>query len=76
MEVSDRFEDLVSIMDRLRGPDGCPWDHEQDYLSLRGYLLEECYEVAQALDRGEADELCEELGDLLFQIVFLSRIAI
>jgi MazG family protein len=70
-----RFEELVAIMDRLRGPDGCPWDREQDYGTLRGYLLEECYEVAEALDRGDPGALCEELGDLLFQIVFLARIA-
>ena len=61
-------------MDRLRGPDGCPWDREQSYATLRGYLLEEAYEVAQALDDGDESALCEELGDLLFQIVFLSRI--
>jgi MazG family protein len=70
-----RLQKLVEIMDRLRGPDGCPWDREQDYESLRGYLLEECYEVAQALDRGDREGLREELGDLLFQIVFLSRLA-
>lgn len=75
LEDLRRFESLVALMDRLRGPDGCPWDHEQTYASLRGYLLEECYEVAEALDGGRPDELCEELGDLLFQIVFLSRIA-
>lgn len=69
------FAELVTIMDRLRGPDGCPWDREQDYGTLRGYLLEEAFEVAEALDRGDAKEICEELGDLLFQIVFLSRIA-
>jgi len=71
----DGFQGLVAIMDRLRGADGCPWDREQDYGTLRGYLLEECYEVAESLDRDDASSLCEELGDLLFQIVFLSRIA-
>jgi MazG family protein len=74
MAVSDTFEGLLQIMDQLRGPDGCPWDREQDYASLRGYLLEEVYEVAQALDDKDEQALCEELGDLLFQIVFLSRI--
>ena len=69
------FEFLVRLMDRLRSPDGCPWDREQDYASLRGYLLEECYEVVQALDDLDEDALGEELGDLLFQIVFLARIA-
>jgi ATP diphosphatase len=71
----DRLEALVAILARLRGPQGCPWDHEQDYASLRRYLLEECYEVAEAIDRREPGALREELGDLLFQIVFLSRLA-
>jgi MazG family protein len=70
-----QFETLVRIMDRLRGPDGCPWDHEQTYESLRSYLIEECYEVADAIDRDDPEDLCEELGDLLFQIVFLARLA-
>lgn len=69
------FEDLLAIMDRLRDPGGCPWDREQTYATLRGYLLEECYEVVDALDRGDPGDLREELGDLLFQIVFLSRLA-
>ncbi len=72
---TDTFEDLVAIMDRLRDPGGCPWDREQTYGSLRGYLLEECYEVVDALDREEPGSLREELGDLLFQIVFLARLA-
>jgi MazG family protein len=75
MQPLDRLEALVAIMDRLRGPEGCPWDREQNYESLRRYLLEECYEVAEALDRESASALKEELGDLLFQIVFLSRLA-
>jgi MazG family protein len=75
MTESESFEGLVAIMDRLRGPDGCPWDREQTWKSLRRFLLEECYEVADALDRADPDELREELGDLLFQIVFLSRLA-
>ena len=70
----DGFARLVAIMDRLRGPDGCPWDHKQTYESLRRYLLEECYEVVDAIDRGNLDDLREELGDLLLQIVFLSRL--
>jgi ATP diphosphatase len=69
------LEALVAIMDRLRDPGGCPWDRAQDYASLRRYLLEECYEVAEALDHGSAAALKEELGDLLFQIVFLCRLA-
>jgi MazG family protein len=71
----ERFDKLAEIMDRLREPQGCPWDREQSYETLRSYLLEECYEVADAIDRQDHAALCEELGDLLFQIVFLSRIA-
>jgi len=69
------FEDLVRLMDRLREPGGCPWDQQQTYSTLRGFLLEECYEVADALDRKEPQALLEELGDLLFQVVFLARLA-
>jgi tetrapyrrole methylase family protein/MazG family protein len=75
MDDLSPFKKLVAIMDRLRSPDGCPWDREQGYESLRGYLIEECYEVAEALDRGDVEGLREELGDLLFQIVFLTRLA-
>lgn len=69
------FEELVAIMNRLRDPGGCPWDREQTYATLRGYLIEECYEVVDALDRSDLPALCEELGDLLFQVVFLARLA-
>ncbi|MCP3979977.1 MAG: nucleoside triphosphate pyrophosphohydrolase [bacterium] len=75
MDHLDGLDGLVAIMDRLREPGGCPWDREQTYETLRGYLIEECYEVAEALDHDDPVELCEELGDLLFQIVFLSRLA-
>jgi tetrapyrrole methylase family protein / MazG family protein len=75
MDRTGRFEDLVDLMDRLRGPDGCPWDREQTYATLRGYVLEECYEVVEAIDRDQRDGLREELGDLLFQVVFLARLA-
>jgi MazG family protein len=66
---------LRAIMDRLRGPDGCPWDREQTLASLRTYLVEEVYEVIEAIERGSPTDLREELGDLLFQIVFQCRIA-
>lgn len=75
MSEIERFEGLVEIMNRLREPGGCPWDREQTYETLRSYLIEECYEVAEALDRGDPAALKEELGDLLFQIVFLARLA-
>jgi len=74
MEHVDRFETLVGILDRLREPGGCPWDREQSWDSLRGYLIEECYEAVDALDRRDGPGLCEELGDLLLQIVFLARL--
>ncbi|HEU4614910.1 MAG TPA: nucleoside triphosphate pyrophosphohydrolase [Kofleriaceae bacterium] len=61
---------LVEIMDRLLAPDGCPWDREQTLESLRPYLVEETYEVLDALSRDNAADHCEELGDLLMQIVF------
>jgi len=69
------LEHLLSIMDRLRGPEGCPWDREQTLETLRVFLLEETHEVLDALDKKASDPLKEELGDLLFQIVFQSRIA-
>jgi MazG family protein len=65
---------LVAIMDRLLAPDGCPWDREQTLTSLRPFLLEETYEVLDALDRGSPADHCEELGDLLMQIVFQSAL--
>ena len=68
------FERLLAIMARLRGPGGCPWDREQTAASLKPYLLEEAYEVLEALDGG-GEHLQEELGDLLFQVVFHSQIA-
>lgn len=69
------FDDLVALMDRLRGDEGCPWDRKQTPQDLRGYLLEEAYEVVDAIDSGGSQELRDELGDLLFQIVFLARMA-
>ena len=74
-EATERFEALVNIIARLRGPNGCPWDREQTHASLRENLLEEAYEVLEALDRGDASRLCEELGDLMLQIVLHAQIA-
>lgn len=62
-------------MDRLRGPDGCPWDRAQNYDSLKGLLLEEAYEVVDAVNARDFSSLEDELGDLLFQVVFYSRLA-
>ena len=70
----DAFQKLVDIMRRLRGPGGCPWDREQTLESLRGFVLEETYEVLDAIDRGDHDELKGEIGDLLFEGVFLAQI--
>ncbi|HHL39273.1 MAG TPA: nucleoside triphosphate pyrophosphohydrolase [Deltaproteobacteria bacterium] len=68
------LEELVAIMERLRSPGGCPWDREQTERSLIPFVIEEAYEVAGAIESGSADSLKEELGDLLFQIVFLARL--
>jgi MazG family protein len=69
------FDRLVEIMRTLRAPDGCPWDQEQTLASLRPYLLEETYEVLEAIEGGTPAQLCEELGDYLFEAVFLARIS-
>ncbi len=74
-EAGNSFEDFQEIIARLRAPDGCPWDREQTHLSLRPYLLQETYEVLEALDNESPDELKEELGDLLLQIVLHAQIA-
>ncbi len=70
-----KFESLVKIIADLRAPDGCPWDREQTHASLREYLLEESYEALAALDEGDNAKLCQELGDLLLQIVLQAQIA-
>ncbi len=69
------FEDLIKVMEKLRSPEGCPWDREQTHKSLLPYLLEEVYEVVDAVEKGDDEELKEELGDLLLQVVFHSQIA-
>ena len=73
--VGEAFTRLVELMARLRAPGGCPWDREQTSASLRPYLLEEVYEVLEAIDAGDAGHLRDELGDLLLQIVFQSQLA-
>jgi nucleoside triphosphate diphosphatase len=72
--AGDAFQQLVDIMRRLRGPGGCPWDREQTIQSLRGFVLEETYEVLDAIDRDDHDALRGEIGDLLFEGVFLAQI--
>ncbi len=74
-ENLNQFDTLVGIVAKLRAPDGCPWDREQTHASLRGCLLEECYEVLEALDEGNAEKLGDELGDLLMQVVIHAQIA-
>jgi tetrapyrrole methylase family protein/MazG family protein/ATP diphosphatase len=69
-----RFERLVEIMSTLRGPNGCPWDKEQDFNSLKPMLVEEVYEVLEAIDLADFDAVAEELGDLLLHIVFQAQL--
>ena len=69
------YPSLVSLMQRLLAPDGCPWDREQSYESLRKYVLEEACEVIDAIDSGSPEALKDELGDLLLQVVFLGELA-
>jgi nucleoside triphosphate diphosphatase len=73
--TGDRFERAVSIMARLRGPGGCPWDREQTFDSIKPYTIEETYEVLEAIDNRDWDELPGELGDLLLQVLFYSQMA-
>src|SRR5438094_10000095 len=68
------FDRLVAIMATLRGPDGCPWDREQTIDTLKPFVLEETYEVLQAIDRHDHAELRDELGDLVFEAVFLAQL--
>jgi len=75
LEKEGRFNQLVELMATLRGPEGCPWDREQTHKSIRPYLLEETYEVLEAIDSGDDEKLREELGDLLLQIVFHAQMA-
>lgn len=67
--------EAVAVMDRLRSADGCPWDREQTHRSLLRYLIEECYELAEAIEDGDIAAMREELGDVLLQVLFHSRIA-
>ncbi|MGA9392877.1 MAG: nucleoside triphosphate pyrophosphohydrolase [Candidatus Sulfotelmatobacter sp.] len=73
--TGERFERAVAIMGRLRAPGGCPWDREQTFDSIKPYTLEETYEVLEAIDHRDWDELPGELGDLLLQVLFYSEMA-
>jgi nucleoside triphosphate diphosphatase len=73
--VSSRMLELLGIMERLRAPDGCPWDREQTFATIAPYTIEEAYEVADAIEREDLPHLKDELGDLLFQVVFHAQIA-
>jgi MazG family protein len=73
--AGQKFERLVEIMARLRGPDGCPWDREQTFDTIKPYTLEETYEVLDAIDQRDWPELAEELGDLMLQCVFYAQMA-
>ncbi len=75
MTAANAFAELVRIMERLRGPGGCPWDREQTRQSIKRYVIEEAYEVAEAIEEDDPGELCTELGDLLLQIVFHAQMA-
>ncbi|MGB7283674.1 MAG: MazG nucleotide pyrophosphohydrolase domain-containing protein, partial [Candidatus Acidiferrum sp.] len=75
LTAGEWFEKLAEVQARLRAPDGCPWDREQTHASLRTYLIEEAYEVLEALESGDDGKFAEEMGDLLLQIVFHSQIA-
>lgn len=72
--VGQHFSDLVDLLAKLRGPNGCPWDSEQTHSSLKRYLLEESYEVLEAIDRDDPKRLKEELGDVLLQVLFHAQI--
>ena len=73
--AGEKFQQLVGIMARLRGPHGCPWDREQTFDTIKPYTLEETYEVIDAIDRRDWSEVAEELGDLLLQVVFYGQMA-
>ncbi len=73
--AGEHLLDAVAVMDRLRAPGGCPWDAEQTHDSLRRYLVEECYELLDALEHGVRADVLEELGDVLLQVLFHARVA-
>lgn len=75
MKPKPAIEDLLKVMAKLRSPKGCPWDREQDHLTLRRHAIEEVYELIDAIEAGDDHEMAEELGDLLLQVVFHCQMA-
>ena len=73
-KFNSEFDKLLYIMEKLRSPDGCPWDRKQDFYSLKPYIIEEAYEVVEALEKKDIELLKEELGDLLLQVIFQAQI--
>ena len=71
--ITERITRLLEIIDILRAPDGCPWDREQTPATVKKYILEECYELADAIDQDDPQEVCEELGDIFFMLLFIGR---
>jgi MazG family protein len=74
-KLSQALFALTELIEKLRGPDGCPWDVQQTDSTIKMYLLEEAYEVLDAIERGSTEDVCQELGDLLFQIIFICNLA-
>src|SRR5687767_15912738 len=75
MSAGAAFEELIELIARLRAPGGCPWDREQTHESLKPMLIEEAYEVIEAIDESDDEELAGELGDLLLQVIFHTQIS-
>lgn len=73
--AQSKFEEFVQLMAKLRSKDGCPWDREQTYETLKNFLIEETYEAVEAIEEKNVESLCEELGDVLLEVVFLAQIA-
>lgn len=73
-DIAEKFIALTEIVTRLRAPDGCPWDRKQTPQTFKGYLVEETHELLEAINDGPPDHVCEELGDLLFQVLFLCNL--
>src|SRR5512147_1601998 len=74
-QTKSAINDLLAVMARLRAPNGCPWDREQDHMTLRFHAVEEIYELIDAIEAGDDHEMMEELGDLLLQVVFHCQLA-